>query len=75
MAKKFIQKAKRRMVAKGTVGSLRAAAARKGMLKGKGDTLTPEDLDRLAAIAKRTKNTELARKVNFARNIRRKKGA
>ena len=69
MAKKFIAAAKRRMVAKGTVGSLRAIASRHGMLSGKEDHLTPEDLSRLSAIAKKTKNTALAKKVGFARNM------
>jgi hypothetical protein len=75
MAQKWMAGMKRRMVARGTVGSLRAAAQRRGMLSGKEDMLTGGDLDRLGSIAKKTKNTALARKVNAARNMMSRRGS
>lgn len=76
MAKKFIGPAVARMKRKGTVGSLRAVAQRRGLLSGKEDTLTEADLDRLAAAARKMggeKGAALMRKVNFAKNVRRSK--
>jgi len=61
----------------GTAGSLRAVAQKRGLIKGKGDTLTEQDLNRLAAAASKMKGKDgkltaeglaLMRKVNFAKN-------
>ncbi len=74
--KKWIGPARSRMERKGTVGSLRAIAQKKGLLSGPEDTLTEQDLDRLAAMAKRMGGKEglaLTQKVNFARNVRKSK--
>lgn len=70
MADQWIGKARASMKRRGTVGALRKTASSKGLLSGKGDTLTEKDLSTLAATAKRTGNKELARRVNFARNVR-----
>jgi len=61
----------------GTTGSLRAIAQRRGLLKGEEDTLTEQDLNTLAAAARKMKGKDgklsaeglaLMRKVNFAKN-------
>jgi len=66
-----------KMESKGTTGSLRAIAQRRGLLKGGEDTLTAQDLSRLAAAASKMKGKDgkltaeglaLMRKVNFAKN-------
>lgn len=66
--RKWIQKAVRRMERKGTKGSLRAYAQRRGIIK-KGERLNASALTKLNRIAERTGNTALKKKVNFARNI------
>jgi hypothetical protein len=77
--KKWIGPVRAKMERAGTTGSLREIARRRGLLKGEEDTLTEQDLSRLAAIARRMKGKdgqltkeglELLRKVNFARNVR-----
>jgi hypothetical protein len=69
MAEKWIGPMTEKMKRKGTTGSLRAIAAKSGLLKGKGDTLTSQDLSILAARAKRTNDTKLLRKVVAAKNM------
>jgi hypothetical protein len=65
MAKNWIGKARAGMERKGTVGSLRKIAGVSGDAKISGSKLSS-----LGARAKRTGNTALARKVNFAKNVR-----
>jgi len=62
---RWIQKAREKMEAKGTVGSLRKEAGAK-----KGEPIAASKLAALGAKAKKTGNTELAQKVNFAKNVR-----
>lgn len=66
---KWIQEARERMERKGTVGSLRRIAKREGLIKGS-EKLSSSDLSKLARKAEKTGNTALARKVNFAKNVR-----
>ena len=49
---------KAKMEKGGTVGSLRAIAQRRGLLKGKEDTLTTQDIARLKAAALRMKGKD-----------------
>ena len=84
MAEKWMGPARAKMEKKGTAGSLRKIAQEKGMLGGKGDSLTPEDLSRLEAMARKMKDAKghmtqqgmaLFRKVQFAkRAMKVKKG-
>lgn len=62
--KKWIQKAIK------NPGALRRTARRLGLLKGKNDKLTQEDLRKLEAHAKRTGNTTLLRRVRLARTLK-----
>jgi len=66
-----------KMEKKGTTGDLRAIAQRRGLLKGKDDTLTEADLTTLANAARKMKGKDgkltaegldLIRKVGFAKN-------
>jgi hypothetical protein len=65
MAKNWIGPAREKMEKKGTVGSLRKIAGVSGDEKISGSKLAS-----LGARAKRTGNTSLAKKVNFARNVK-----
>ena len=60
---KWIQPAREKMEAKGTVGSLRKIAGAK-------DGISDSKLSSLKATAKRTGNTKLMKKVTFAQNVR-----
>jgi len=75
--KRWMGPARARMESKGTTGSLRAIAQKRGLLSGEKDTLTEQDLSRLAKAASKMKGKDgkltaeglaLMRKVNFARN-------
>lgn len=63
--KKWMQPARRRMERKGTVGSLRETAQRKGLLAGKGDTLTCGDIAKL----KKSKDPAIVKKATMAGNM------
>lgn len=63
MAKKFISQAIQRP------GALRAAAKRRGLLKGD-EPLSESDLDRLESAARASGDTTLLRRVNLARTLR-----
>lgn len=80
--KKWIGPAAAKMERKGTTGSLRAIAQRRGLLSGEKDALTEQDLSRLATAASKMKGKDgkltaeglaLMRKVNFAKNARKAK--
>lgn len=72
-AKKWIQKVRYKMEREGTVGALRRTARQMGLLRGKEDTLTLSDLNRMEAHARKTGNTRLLRRVLFAKNVRKRK--
>lgn len=61
--RKFIQTAIRRP------GALRAAARRRGLLKGSDDTLSLSDTAKLQAAARRSGNTRLLRQANLAETL------
>ena len=76
--KRWMGPMKARMERKGAVGSLRAIAQRRGLLKGEKDTLTEADLNSLAVAARKMKGKdgkltaeglELTQKVNAARKM------
>ena len=69
MAVKWMGKARAGMEKRGTVGSLRAIAKKRGLLSGKDDKLTADDLKTLMAAARRMKDTALMRKVMQAANM------
>jgi len=62
---KWIGKARASMERRGTVGSLRKAMGTKS-----GETIPTGSLEAKKAQAKRTGNTKMMRKVNFALNVR-----
>lgn len=64
MAKKWIQKARKSMERRGTVGSLHRALG-----VPEDETIPAKKMAAAASRAKRTGNTALAKKVNFARNV------
>lgn len=64
-ATKWIAAAKERMERKGTVGSLRAIAKRRGLLESATDTLSKSDLSKLSKGA----SSSLRKKLQFARNV------
>lgn len=80
--KRWMGPAAAKMERKGTTGSLRAIAQKRGLLSGDKDALTEQDLGRLAKAASKMKGKDgkltaeglaLMRKVNFARNAMRTK--
>ena len=72
---KWMQGLKERMEKKGTTGSLRAIAKKRGLLKDEKDTLTTADANVLIASAKKEKNTKLLRKALAAKNMMKSSGA
>ncbi len=62
---KWIQAARTKMEKKGTIGSLREKAGVSGE-----KTIPESKLDQLKARAKKTGNTDLMQKVQFAKNVR-----
>jgi hypothetical protein len=73
LAKKFLAKARAGMERRGTKGSLRRIAQKRGLISGKQDALTESDLAKLQAAAARmpegsAQRTALMRKIQFARN-------
>ncbi len=65
-AGKWMQAARKRMKRKGTTGSLRAIAQKRGLVKGEKDKLTASDLRTLHSSATKSGNTALMKKVQFA---------
>jgi len=66
---KWMGPARERMERKGTAGSLREIARRRGMLAGKKENLTCGDIASLKASAKRSGDTKLMRKATMAGNM------
>jgi len=65
MVKKWIAPMKRKMKRAGTVGSLRAIAQRRGLLAGKGDSLTCSDIAKL----KKSSDPKIVKKATAAGNM------
>jgi hypothetical protein len=65
MAKNWIGKARARMERKGTVGALH-----RDLGVPQGDKIPAGKLTAAASRAERSGNTQLARRVNFARNVK-----
>lgn len=67
--KRWMGAARKRMERKGTTGSLRAIAQRRGLLSGKDDNLNESDIRTLYSSAQRSGDTKLIRKVVQAANM------
>lgn len=65
MVKKWIGPMRKRMEKKGTVGSLRAIAQRRGLLASKGDSLTCSDIAKL----KKSSDPKIVKKATAAGNM------
>ena len=67
--KRWMASARSRMERKGTTGSLRAIAQRRGLISGKDDKLTPSDVRTLFTSAQRSHDIKLLRKALQAANM------